>query len=207
MPTDTDTDTDITVIPVEDHTALYHRYPGQTSAQDCHVELDCETRTLSASYDTEIGNALPSAVWHGRVRWYGIPTLRADAADALLDRLAPLAARVCDGYERVWDGSNHVGQLDADALEAEEAIVDLCDKARQHGDEIVIWAAADWLDRSLHTPQGIGLRADMTDDEIGALAERLQSEAQSDEVDEIEGLVAYLREWRDDLAAEQDEEG
>jgi len=206
MPIDTDTDTDITVIPVEDHTALYHRYPGQTSAQGCHVELDCETRTLSASYDTEIGNALPSAVWHGRVRWYGLPTLRADAANVLLDRLVPLAVRVCDGYEKVWDGHNWTGTLDADAHEAEETIADLCDEASRCGDEIVVWDAADWLDRSLHTPEGFGLRADMTDDEVSALAERLQGEAQAEDVDYVEGLDAHLREWRDDLAAEEDEE-
>ena len=88
----------ITVRPVAG-TELYTRYPGQSAAQSCHVELDAERGTLSAASNPEIGNAVPMAVHHGRVLRWQIQPLRADAANALLAEIAPLAERVVAGYE------------------------------------------------------------------------------------------------------------
>ena len=90
---------------------LHHQYPGQTSPQPCYVELDCEAENLSADWNGELGNAVPLSVWHGHTRRWAIPALQAQAANSLLDEIAPLAQRVIDGYTSEWDGNNHVAGL------------------------------------------------------------------------------------------------
>jgi len=80
--------------------SLYHHYQGQTDPQPCYVQLDCDEGTLSADWDGEIGGAVPIAVWNGTALRWGIPALRAEAADDLLERLAPLAQQILNGYER-----------------------------------------------------------------------------------------------------------
>lgn len=185
---------------------LYRRYPGQTSPQGCYVELDCRTGELSAATNAELGSAVPSAVWHGHcVRWPILP-LKALAAERLLQELAPLAQRVVDGYECVWDGSNHVAHRTHDAREAIQEITGVCG-ARSEDEEscLRVWDAGDWLHAigsRADQRQVLGVTAATTDAELEALAESLKGDAAAEGVDVLEGVQRYLEGLRKDALAD-----
>lgn len=174
--------------------ALHHRYHGQSERQDCYIELDCQDGELTADYNAEIGNAVPMAVHHGHVRRYTIPCLKADAANALLDKIAPLAQRIVDGYSSEWDGNNHVADLDDDAQAAEAEIESLCDYDYDV-ETVTVWQAEDWFagvggyDRQRAE---MGITAATTDEELDAMTKREEAQATADEVDAIEGVRAHL---------------
>lgn len=189
-------------------TELYNRYPQQTSPQDCYVELDCEAETLSAEANPEIGNAIPFSVYHGRTLRWSIPALRADAANALLAEIAPLAERVCAGYECEWDGNNHVGRLDDDATAAREEIERLCSQDRDEHETVSVWDAAEWFgplgSRSTQAVE-LGITAATTDDELAEIVRRERDNADGEHVDEIEGLATYLSGLRETAREESNE--
>lgn len=136
-------------ISIDDGLAPLHCvYPGQTSPQPAYLEFepdpDNDTQTLAAEYSGEIGNAVPMNVWHGVVIRLNVPaTTQGAALRALQDdrEFAALIQRIVDGYSVAYDGSNHRGQLDADAQqavnEAESWLSDL--------DQAEVWDVADWL--------------------------------------------------------------
>jgi hypothetical protein len=174
---------------------LYHRYPNQTQAQPCYVELDCAARRLQADWNGEVGNAVPADVWHGHRRRYAIPCLRPAPANALLDRIAPLAARVCDGYRSRWNGSDHVACFTEDAEDAERQIRALCEGADPEG-AVKVWDASEWFrgigpeDRQRAE---LGIDADTTDEELDSIAVREMAEAQaSGECHWIDGLDNHM---------------
>jgi hypothetical protein len=190
---------------VDSETALYHRYPRETSPQDCYVELDAETGALSASYNPEIGGAVPAREYHGHVQSWKIPALRASTANALLDELAPLCERVCAGYRSAWNGSNHVAKFDADAADAIEEISALIEgRSFDERECVQVWDAGDWYGATGSRDQQrkvLGITAATTDAELEALATRESERASSDGVDEIEGLDRYLERLRDDAVS------
>lgn len=195
---DTTPETAITITPVEGD-ELHHQYPGQTAPQDCYVQLVCETGELSASYNGEIGNAVPVGVWHRRVRRWTIPALTESAANALLEEIAPLAERVVAGYSEVWDGSNHVGEFDADADAAVEAIARLCDRDWSEGEVIAVWNAADYLGNigSVQAQaRALKVTTTTTDDELDTIAEETEAEAAPAVVN---GVRKHLERLRDEL--------
>ena len=177
---------------------LHLHYPRQTSPQPCHVELDLRRGDLSASANTEIGNAVPMAVHHGHVQRWTIPALRANSVNALLAEIAPLAGRVVAGYTSEWDGSYHVAVLNEDATDAQSEIEALCDATRSDDEaRLRVWSASDWFaaigDR-IAQAVGIGITAATTDDELDTIADR--ETAAADDVDVLEGLRPYLRDLR-----------
>lgn len=199
----TATESAITIDPVGD---LYLRYRGQTSPQPVYVELDCESETLSAEVDTAIGPGTPFRVWHGRAIRWAIPALTESAAEGLLLDLIPLAQRVVDGYECRWDGSNHVGRLTEDAREAAEAIRDLCDRDWSETEVVSAWDAHDWYapcGSGAYLARQIGITAETTDEELAALATKEEDAA---EPARIEGVSRFLRDLRDLLRADAEEE-
>jgi hypothetical protein len=184
----------ITIRPVEGTTALHHRYPRETKAQRCHVELDCRTGDLTACYDPETGGAYPFAVHHGHVLRWRVPCLRADAANALLVDLEVLAQRIVDGYSSRWDGNNNVGSLNDDAHEAREAIEQEVDRLDACSDDVVkVWEACAWFaplgSRTVQARE-LGITVGSTDEELQAIATR--ETANATDVDELEGVDAYL---------------
>lgn len=198
--------TTLTVKHVADRNDLHCQYPGQTSAQPCYVELDCESATLRAAYNPEIGNGIPFAVHHGRTLRWSIAALTADVANALLDELAPLAQRVVDGFEAVWDGNNMVGQLDADASAASEEIDETIRRGydRSSADEhdtVSVWQACDWygpLGSTSVQCRELGITADTTDDQLAEIERRENGNAEGAE---IEGHGRYLAELRSEARA------
>ena len=152
--------------------ALYGQFDGQTERQDCYIWLDCESATVGANYNGEIGNAVPSDVYHGLVRRYYLPyPIYASAANNLMAKIAPLAERVCGGFEVVWDGTNRIGKLSDDALLAESEIEHLIEQSLDEADAIKAWNAADWLQETdpLTVAEELGITADMSEDDVLAL--------------------------------------
>jgi hypothetical protein len=126
---------------------LHCHYSRQTSAQGCYVELDCKNETLSASYNAEIGNAIPFSVYHCHNQRWGIPALTESAANDLLDEILPLAERAVAGYESEWDGNNHVAKFDDDAQAALDEIAEICDAIEpDESNSLQEWDVGDWLD-------------------------------------------------------------
>ena len=200
----------VTIDPVAG-TALHLQYRGQTSPQDAQVSLDCATGRLTAEACTEIGNAVPVRQYHGHVRCWSIPALTADAANALLEAIEPLAQRVCDGYESRWNGQNHVADFDEDAEAAIEEIAALCERAKADAEmgvgALKLWDAGDWfggVGRWQAQCESLGITAATTDEELDAIEAREEEEATaSGEADEVEGIrenLEWLRERAIDAA-------
>lgn len=177
-------------------TELYHRYPVETRAQPCFVELDARTGALTATHNGEIGNAVPEEVHLEHVLRWDIPAMKEGPANALLASIAPLAQRVVDGYSSSWDGNDTVGEYTDDANEARAEIEALCD-AVDDGDRLVVWTAADLLgplgtyEMQAHE---LGITAASTDEELDAIA--AETADCSDEIDMIVGLADYLKKVR-----------
>lgn len=113
-------------ITIDDHNSdenfLLHTYPQQTDRQPCYIEFDLKNHSVYADWNAEIGNAVPTDVWHGFHRRYEIPALTRSAALDAMRTLLPLFERVAAGFEEAWDGNNNVGRLTEDAQTAEEEI-------------------------------------------------------------------------------------
>lgn len=104
---------------------LFHQYPGQDSPQPAFIELDCESRSAEARFSGEVGNAVPAYVWHRRALRFAVPSeIKGGVIAAFLEseEFQVLARRICDGYEKAWDGSSHVGRYTSDAREAMEEL-------------------------------------------------------------------------------------
>jgi hypothetical protein len=184
--------------------ALYQQYKGQSSPQPCYIELHCESRTLTADSNPEIGNGVPVYVWHHRILRWNIPALTDDACNSLLDELAEDAKIVCDGYTCEWDGHNHIGVYTQAAEEAQERIGAYIDA--QHWtahDTVEIWDAADWyVDSS--TTDDLGITATTTDEQLAEIATREDQAASADGYT-VEGILEHLTAIRDRLVTDAEE--
>jgi len=113
-----------------DDLPLYCYYDGRYQSQMAYIELD-EEGDVRARYNPEIGNGVPADVYNGLTRRWTISRevaryLPRTTVCEFLDRLAPLLERVCQGHSVRWNGSNNVGRLDDDALEASKLIDRAC---------------------------------------------------------------------------------
>jgi hypothetical protein len=207
--------TTVAIIPVEGAPdALLHIYPGQNGAQDCFIELDLRDGAMTANYNGEIGNAIPSTVYHGVVRRYPIPVLQPATANALMERIAPLAQRVLDGAEIVWDGSNHVARLNADARRAEDEIAGDgtggSDENEQWHDGVVgilypemesdvyYYGAAEWLG---HVRREI-IAQIRGEESLDDLYDYYNGDGAGEDTPVLVGLMPYLERLRDEMGAE-----
>jgi len=203
---------------------LYHRYPHQTAPQPCYVALDCRTGRMWAAHSGEIGNGVPTDVFHGHVQRWSIPPLKADAANRLMDSLEALAQRVCDGYKDDWNGRNHVATFDdghTDECDAEcdrehfdtaaGALEDIERTLEQIDDEDAVsaWDANMWLAGigSLAAQcRELGITATTTDEELSAVGDKCRAEALADDVMELDGLERHLEGLRDHAREADDAE-
>ena len=122
---------------------LFHRYPREVNPQGAFVEIT-EEGAVSADWNGEIGNAVPSHVWHGRtIRAPVSPFVRgADLLDFLerFDRGRVLLERIHEGHSVEWDGSNYVGSLNEDAQAAREEL----ETALQELEQADVQRAEEW---------------------------------------------------------------
>ena len=103
-----------------DAAPLYRKYPRQFHEQDAYVEMD-EYGFISASYNPEIGNAVPMDVYQRRTLRFGItPYLSGhQLADILSqEKVKNLFATIYAGHDVRWDGRNNFGYLDGGAKSA-----------------------------------------------------------------------------------------
>lgn len=181
-----------------DDTALWDRYPGQTSAQDAYVSLNCEAAILRAAVNGEIGNAVPFSVWHRLVLRWSIPSLLPEVANELLREIAPLARRVVAGFEIQWDGHNNVGRYTDDADEACAEIEALCSGEWSEEQQVREWDARDWYNGGAQAELvALGLTATSTDQECAALADELRDDVERGLF--VTGLDRLVTDARDEL--------
>lgn len=104
---------------------LFHRYPREVNPQGALVEIT-EEGAVSADWNGEIGNGVPSFGWHGRtIRVPVSPFVSGPDLADFLERFARgrvLLERIHEGHSVEWDGSNFVGSLDEDAQAAREEL-------------------------------------------------------------------------------------
>lgn len=102
---------------------VYHQYPMQTSPQQAYIELNIETGRVTVHWNGEIGNAVPVSVWHGIGRRYYIPcTLSVAGIQGAVQAINDELQIVLDNSDTVWNGNNHVAEIDDLADEAEKEI-------------------------------------------------------------------------------------
>lgn len=206
----------IEIIECDEPDELFRHYDGQSGPQPCYIELDLVNGVLSAEYDSIVGSGAPATVHHGQDRRWSIPMLTAKAANRVMEEILPLANRIHADWEDVWDGSNHVAKLGADALAAEEEI----EEKLEHGyvtrpyqgfderDLVSVWDISGVTNGCEVSEYSI--TADTTDERLGQIEAEIMSDMVSvsqSEVAVCHGLDSYLRELRDDLKRERDDTG
>ncbi|MFJ9188560.1 hypothetical protein ACIRQO_36600 [Streptomyces anulatus] len=204
--------TDVKIIRCTEPTELHRHYDGQNESQDAYIELDLRQGSLLADYDAEVGNAAPPAVHHGFERRYPIPVLTGDAANRVMEEIAPMAARVLADWEEIWDGNNMVARLGEAARAAEAEIEEHLglgpgghgsERDQGFGDSDVV---AEWdIDGATngYEAEEHGITAETSDerlDEIAAKITRDLAECGDSPVAVVHGLDKYLRSLRADLA-------
>jgi hypothetical protein len=184
---------EIKIKKLTDKFELANQYPGQACPQNCYIALDTETGEMSAESNPEIGNAVPMRVWHGIIRRYSIPILIADVANDLMGEIAPLAKRVCEGTETIWDGSNHIARMNDDAVAAEEEIEQAISDVNADEDTgISFYDASDWLDAIKSETEG------KTDKQLAEMAEEYEAEAKSQNTVLNGDVLEILNGWRNE---------
>lgn len=201
--------TDITVhiTRVNEPDGLYYRYGSQNQPQPVMLELDLEDGGLTCRVNPAIGNGLPESVFYGRILWMEIPILTAAAANQLLKRAEPIAQRIVDDAEIVWDGNKNVGRLGDNARAAYDELADLCDRARfDDSDTVSECDACDWFggEGREQAIARLGLTALTTDEEIEVMAEAEARDARTGASHDagyvlLDGAEDYLQDVRDDL--------
>lgn len=149
------------------------------AAMDLFVAFDPSDRTCSLvqRHQSE-RNSSPAAVWHKRVLWWAMDTnVNAYYAYPLIIGLADDLAAIADGYERVWDGNNHVGSYTAAADAAISRVSSVIDNLPLLDDGGLI-DADDWLQDT--SAAELGVTAETTDDQLDAIADDLEASARAD---------------------------
>jgi transcriptional regulator with XRE-family HTH domain len=206
----------VRIIPCTNATELFRHYDGETKPQPAYIELDTQAGTLYASYNAEIGTALPETVRHGLDRRYEIPVLTADAANRVMEEIAPLADRIIAGTEAVWNGESTVADMNEDAIAAEEEIekflglptidgghFDEDTQGFPDSDLVGVWD----IDAAVNGQEAdeYGITADTTDARLEQIEQAILGDLQAcgeHPVVVCHGLDSYLKQLRDGLADE-----
>lgn len=196
--------TTVKIRPVAEPDALYCRYKNNYEPQPVYINLDLADGALYADYRAT--NGTPGRVWLGQVRAWEIPPLVADAANKLMQDIAPLAQRILDGSDievnpRTGDP---IGVLNDDAAAAEWEIYEIIENWREDPavptvEEI---KAAEWYAACDVDPcDELGLTAETTDDELPAVAARIEDDirAAAEGVVVVTGAEEWVRARRDEL--------
>lgn len=172
-------------------------YPGQLKPQPTFVQLDPEDGTLLVDWSGEIGNAIPSTVYHNLVLRWDLPYAPTmDAARALLDSIAPLAEQVRAGWRSEWDGRNMVGKLDEDAAAADQQIQAII--REQFNEFAEEWNGAQWAEATEYFAEDEAmLRARLA---AGETVDDLVTEYDGDGESSAQPVLIGLRRYLDWLA-------
>lgn len=101
-----------------DRHSVYARYPSQSKPQDGQICLNCETGSVWACYNTEVGSAVTMDEYHGHIQTFNVPAYTSGATlNWLMEHLRPEFERIVSGYTSEWNGSNHVARFSIEAAE------------------------------------------------------------------------------------------
>lgn len=184
-------------------TELHRHYEGQGEAQGAYIELDLRQGSLLASYNAEVGNAVPFSVRHGFERRYPIPVLTGEAANRVMEEIAPMAARMLADWEEIWDGNNSVARFGEAAQAAEAEIGEHLGQGFDGSDVVAQWDI-DGATNGCEVEE-YGITAETSDerlDEIEAEITRDLAGIGEGAVAVVDGLDAYLRGLRADLVGQ-----
>lgn len=92
-----------------------HWYQGQHNAQPVYLEIEAGENPI-IDYDSEIGGAVPEAVWNNRILRIQLPSrIYSDAeAEEILEDFKEEISALEDSYNERWTGQNHMGSWDYD---------------------------------------------------------------------------------------------
>lgn len=157
--------------------ALYLRHEGKANPQVVHLTLDLEAGTLGAVVRDERDLAQNARAFHGIDRTWAIPPLRVAALATLIMRVRSHAAILLAHSTIVRNGSDYVGRLDKEALEAESAIGAIIDEGAWSWDETDVWApwrATVHFENlsSAEVLEAIGLSGSSTPEEVAVAASK-----------------------------------
>jgi hypothetical protein len=192
-------------LPTDEPHHLFHRYDGQIDPQPCHLTIDLDNGAVTCDWNRENGPAVPASVHHRHVLWLTIPPLVTRYANQLITEALPYAQRILDGSEIVWNGDNHVGQLN----DAASAAVDELEAhiARNYANDdrtgmvIEQMYAGSWFTDPEQDADTLGVSADTSDADLPAAAARFEKllRADTDPNTVIAGTLEAVTRLRDDL--------
>ena len=166
-----------TIKRIEGTTDLWCKYSGQTNSQPVYIDLDLDTGVVTAGYNAEIGNAVPMAVWNGKVLRWSVPVVpTAEAMNRELAQLLPQFDRVASGQENA----------EGVQLEIEYHLQTCFDT----DDQVIVWAAGDWLSGT--SSESLGITADTTEAEAEEIARKLCDEAKDEGVHILDGVESEI---------------
>lgn len=190
---------------------LFRHYDGQTERQPCYIELGLHDGIMLADWNAIVGNGTHESVRNGFDRQWPIPCLTADAANRVMQEIAPLASRMLADWEEKWDGNNNVAVLGEDAQAAEEEIraalglVHGSDfSVREVFDEsdlVAVWSI-DGVTNGCETSE-YDITAETTDERLAAIEKEILSDLEAPGgVAVCHGLDRYLKELRERASEE-----
>ena len=131
------------------------------------------------------------SVYHGQTIRIHLPSYI--AGDAVVDAFSWESVRrlvhtLFDGYSEEWDGSNWRGVLTDDAVDDLHDLVGILNDWETWVDDdfLDVRSAYDWL--AQWTNEELGIRSDMTEDDVQDLKDKLFAEAMAEGIDIVEGL-------------------
>lgn len=151
-------------------------------------------------------NSTPSDEWHGLVLTWSVQghPVESSMREWIDEHMAELQ-RICDGYESVWDGSNHIGRLTDDARTVKEAIEFELNNGEGLFTHYEYWSVESWLESTMSD-----IAADTTDEALRAMASEAITALDSNQIldTDEDGAYKHLADHRDNLKwdAEQDDE-
>ena len=185
--------------PVHDH---YDAHPD--SGFDWHVVVVFELEAGRVAIQDRCGDSMPIREWNGvDIR---LATAKGGTFASMTpvvtflesDRAQAMLADLAEGHRVEWDGSNHVGRLTQDALDARYTLEEKLQGIFEHLP--TYWTAENWFAHGDH-----GLSGRETDDD---LADRVAAEMSRACPHYLQAadVLRYLTEKRAELAAEQAEQ-
>ena len=105
---------------------------------------------------------------------------------------------ICDGYESIWNGSNHVGRLTDDARAIQETIEFMLDNDAGPMTYYDTWNVESWMESTLGE-----ITAEMTDEQLKDFADAAEPDSSTIVLGDI---LAYITQHRDNLQVDAEYE-
>lgn len=185
----------------------YLKYSGQSSPQKVYLELDCRTGRLDTYPNSEIGNGVPIAVYHGHTQRWTIPCLTNEAADSLIETVRKLSEEIRAGYTNHWNGSNYVASFSDEAISAIDEVSRICEQELDNEPTVIVYSADDWFapfGTIKQQARELGITAETTDEQLSIIAKKECFTAMGNNIHAIEGLQEHLEWLRDNLKSKDE---